>query len=1007
MELTFETEAQRIWRIKKQFARSGGFSLLQESRDGIDFGDVEKGRKVDGRIREILRWGIPEPGGSGGAKGMPESFLATVLLSTQADVAAVLQQSLEEDPSGSGKERIAAALQAIAQDPLFLSLLRRTQARRDEAYTERGAKKGSKDSPFRRAAELVTQLREEKDRWQQAVDESESVEHDLRDHSAKRTVLEQRVSENAERLIAIERLAKQTEDLRLADEQVNQSAKQVARIRDLDRDIAGTDELLRRLAKGRESAEATFKTTQDDLTRANAAAESAQRLFDTFTGTSAGADTVQHQALEIQLASAERAKAEAEHRLQALAAALKKIDDAQIAEAEYARLTDELTVAEASLGAASAQEEAARKDVDQVDLLERALALRSAQSQMQIADAALERLRAVRERANAAASECETLQARRSALALPSSEDVASMRRLETELAAALGALAVGIAVAIEPVRPLTAQVRKDDSAAERVAIPGLMELEANTAIDIDITDVAAVRIRGGNREAQERARALESRWAAEALPLLAAAGVSTLPDLEIRLTEGRALDADLLRKRAELATLEEQVAESATAGEVQRQAVERLRVCQVALTGLDIDALFGELAALGSDADAVLRKKKEAAATEADAARVRLTAVRSTRDMASERVRNSKTALDAANADRDEVLREYPGDVANAHAGAQSAVDAAKDSLLEAQNQLEALDQRLGVERTKAEEALSAARAAAEAASSKAVSAQDAVTQAVAAHSVQLGRLEELRRARVQEDFEAAEVALKSANDRRVALPVPERHVTLDEISAAKEALERVRGELAHVEREIQRAHGALEQVGGGVARERLRDAKEAYESAERREQEVEIDCEAWRLLLEQMKLADAEQASNLGQVLGPAVAGRFEALTSKRYDGVRLNAALRMEGVLMRGEVRPTTRISVGTREQLSTLYRLALAEYLQSTVVLDDQLVQSDQMRIDWFRSLLADKARSIQIVVFTCRPNDYVPAAAIAPKDHLCDDSEACIRAVDLGRAVQRH
>ena len=75
-----------LHRVTKQFARSGGFSLLQESRDGADFGDVEKGRKVDGRIREILGWGIPEPGGSSSPKGMPESFLATVLLSGEVRV---------------------------------------------------------------------------------------------------------------------------------------------------------------------------------------------------------------------------------------------------------------------------------------------------------------------------------------------------------------------------------------------------------------------------------------------------------------------------------------------------------------------------------------------------------------------------------------------------------------------------------------------------------------------------------------------------------------------------------------------------------------------------------------------------------------------------------------------------------------------------------------------------------------------------------------------------------
>ena len=71
--------------------------------------------------------------------------------------------------------------------------------------------------------------------------------------------------------------------------------------------------------------------------------------------------------------------------------------------------------------------------------------------------------------------------------------------------------------------------------------------------------------------------------------------------------------------------------------------------------------------------------------------------------------------------------------------------------------------------------------------------------------------------------------------------------------------------------------------------------------------------------------------------------------------------------------GALRPTNQISVGTREQLSTLYRLSLAEYLSTTIVLDDQLVQSDDNRMDWFRALLTEKAHSFQIVVFTCRPS----------------------------------
>ena len=191
-------------------------------------------------------------------------------------------------------------------------------------------------------------------------------------------------------------------------------------------------------------------------------------------------------------------------------------------------------------------------------------------------------------------------------------------------------------------------------------------------------------------------------------------------------------------------------------------------------------------------------------------------------------------------------------------------------------------------------------------------------------------------------------------------------------------------------------------------MARERLRDATEAFELAERQERETEAEYEAWRLLLDQMKEADAGQASNLGQSLVPAIAGRFEELTQRRYQTVQLTAQLATEGIMVAGAVRPTAQMSVGTREQLSTLYRLSLAEYLGSTIVLDDQLVQSDGNRMDWFRALLTEKAHSFQIVVFTCRPSDYLLPSALVPQGSAvyADTDGGFIRAVDLGRALRR-
>jgi uncharacterized protein YhaN len=109
-----------------------------------------------------------------------------------------------------------------------------------------------------------------------------------------------------------------------------------------------------------------------------------------------------------------------------------------------------------------------------------------------------------------------------------------------------------------------------------------------------------------------------------------------------------------------------------------------------------------------------------------------------------------------------------------------------------------------------------------------------------------------------------------------------------------------------------------------------------------------------------------------------------------------------------MVSGAVRRAAQISVGTREQLSTLYRLSLAEYLRTTIVLDDQLVQSDDSRMEWFRALLTEKAQSFQIVIFTCRPGDYLVPSALVPQGIAvhADTNGGFIRAVDLGRALSR-
>ena len=474
---------------------------------------------------------------------------------------------------------------------------------------------------------------------------------------------------------------------------------------------------------------------------------------------------------------------------------------------------------------------------------------------------------------------------------------------------------------------------------------------------------------------------------------------------LAIRLPPG---DPFLPMAQATGDILEHRLVTLANATETLRGASDRAAACRALLGDVGLDTLAAELKALGTDATAGLRRDEQQLSREAQSARNLASKAASDRTLADERTRYSKSALDAAVIARDAALTAFPEGVDAALVSARSALAASVVEKEKIAAEFTSLEKTIEERKKRIDAALSGARADAAEATTAVETAQRALTTAKTDHASVHGGLIELRKRRDAENLAAAEARLQEAKERHAAQPVPDRIVTEDEVSAARKATAGLKADLEGIEFGIQRAHGALEQVGGAVARERLRDATEAFELAERQERETEAEYEAWRLLLDQMKEADAAQASNLGQALVPAVAGRFQELTQQRYQTVQLTAQLATDGIMVAGAVRPTALISVGTREQLSTLYRLSLAEYLGSTIVLDDQLVQSDGNRMDWFRTLLTEKAHSFQIVVFTCRPSDYLLPSALVPQGSAVhvDTDGGFIRAVDLERALRR-
>src|SRR5579863_10111558 len=621
VEMTFQTEEQRIWRIRKQFGKSGS-SFLQESKNGQDFDDVERGRKVDAKLREILRWGIPEPGGAGGAKGLPTSFLATALLSPQDDVSAVLRESLQGDPTGSGKEQIAAALQAVAQDPLFVSLLRNTQARRDEAYTDKGAKKTAKGSVFKAAAERLNEARDEKERLHRIVADSEGAERQVRELSDRRVQRQETLAVATELVANVERLASQATCRAVAAEQVRLAQEEVLRIRKIETEVEAAERKVPELVRKTTEAQQALKAAQGQQVEADAALEAAEEAARAEGPDPAVTDTVVRQQLELRKSAAEQAAREAQQRIDAAVASQKLIDVVRAAEIELREHQAKADSALESASKATAMVKALDDALQRCELLERALDVHTADKQAADARAAVDNETLLRTRLETISGERERLIGQRSKLIVPIPTAIVPMRRLATELAAARGALDVGFVVTVSPKGRLDLQVRKDGKKAEAKSTAKPLEIEASAEVEIAIGDVATVRVRGGRREAQEKAQALENSWARDVETHLVAAGVTDLDGLDAKIAEGRELDAGIRARDAELESLRSQIAALSGAAEALREASNRANACRVSIGNVGLDSFAADLKTLGPDQSAGLRKRRQQLSKEAEAAR-------------------------------------------------------------------------------------------------------------------------------------------------------------------------------------------------------------------------------------------------------------------------------------------------------------------------------------------------------------------------------------------------
>jgi uncharacterized protein YhaN len=252
--------------------------------------------------------------------------------------------------------------------------------------------------------------------------------------------------------------------------------------------------------------------------------------------------------------------------------------------------------------------------------------------------------------------------------------------------------------------------------------------------------------------------------------------------------------------------------------------------------------------------------------------------------------------------------------------------------------------------------------------------------------------------------------VGIVAQREAELAALPSAREVSDADVAAAERASTDATSAFDAAKQELHTAEGALSHVGGAAVRDEVERLQEALKAAEQRERDLEVDADAWKLLLETLRAVENEEGAHLGRALAGPVAARFGELTDGRYKNLRLDAKLQTESVEASSGVADGAYVlgalSVGTRDQLATLIRVTIADQLKTAIVLDDHLVHTDPKRLAWFREMLTKTAVNTQVIVLTCRPEDYLLRSELPDGAATRDLAGGAVRIVDGARVITR-
>jgi DNA repair exonuclease SbcCD ATPase subunit len=214
---------------------------------------------------------------------------------------------------------------------------------------------------------------------------------------------------------------------------------------------------------------------------------------------------------------------------------------------------------------------------------------------------------------------------------------------------------------------------------------------------------------------------------------------------------------------------------------------------------------------------------------------------------------------------------------------------------------------------------------------------------------------------------------------ERDLARATPE--AARRETDQAERRLAQLEEEGRKLDRDAEALTAELRGAGGRGIGDQKADMQGRLELAERRYQRLRAEADAWRLLHDTIDAVDRARQDALVEPLERRVIPYLRQLMGDAELGLRADS-LQLDR-LKRGQTdEPFRSLSVGTREQLAVLVRLAMGDLLAETqgeappLILDDALVYADAVRLARMKTILEAAAERQQIIILTCRKEDYL-------------------------------